>query len=96
MAAQVLPIDTIVCDPDIRGGRPIVAGTSLRVSDIAAYHIHGGLSPDELAVQFNLDLAQVHAALSYYFTHRTEIQAEIQENAEEAEKWRQVLSLRAS
>lgn len=49
-----------------------------------------------LAVQFNLDLAQVHAALSYYFTHRTEIQAEIQENSEQAEKWRQVLSPKAS
>jgi uncharacterized protein (DUF433 family) len=96
MAAKVLPCDTIVRDPDIRGGRPIIAGTSLRVSDIAAYHIHGGLPPEELAVQFHLELAQVHAALSYYFTHRTEIQAEIQQNAEQAEKWRQVLSPEAS
>lgn len=95
MAAQGLPIDTIVCDPDVRGGRPIVAGTSLRVSDIATYHIFGGLSPEELAVQFHLDLAQVHAALSYYFTHRT-VQAEIRESAEQAEKWRQVLSPKAS
>jgi uncharacterized protein (DUF433 family) len=96
MAAKVLPIETILCDPDVRGGRPIVAGTSLRVSDIAAYHIYGGLSPEELAVQFNLDLAQVHAALSYYFTHRTEIQTEIRETAEQAETWRQVLSPKAS
>ena len=96
MAAQVLPIDTIVCDPDVRGGRPIVAGTSLRVSDIAAYHIYEGLTAEELAVQIKLDLAQVHAALSYYFAHRGEIQAEIQENSVQAEKWRQVLSPKAS
>lgn len=91
MPAQVLPIETVVSNPAIRGGRPIVAGTTLRVSDLAAYHTLAGLTPEQLAVQFELDLAQVHAALSYYYTHKAEIDAEIRANADQAEVWRQRL-----
>lgn len=92
MPAKILPIDSIIQDPAVRRGRPVVAGTTLRVSDIAAYHIYDGLSPEQLAVQFELELAQVHAALSYYFNHRTEIGAKIRANAEEAEHWRRLSS----
>ncbi len=48
MPAQVLPIESVVSDPDIRGGRPVIAGTTLRVSDLAAYHTLAGLTPDQL------------------------------------------------
>jgi uncharacterized protein (DUF433 family) len=91
VAPQVLPIEAVVSDPDIRGGRPLVAGTTLRVSDLAAYHTLAGLSPDQLSAQFDLDLADVHAALSYYFRHKADIDAEIQENVEQADLWRQRL-----
>lgn len=88
MTSKVLPIDAIAQDPEIRGGSPIVAGTTIRVSDIAAYHLFDGLSPEQLAVQFNLGLAQVHATLAYYFSHRDQIDQEIRSNAEAAERWR--------
>ena len=88
MTTRVLPIDAIAQDPDVRGGSPIVAGTTIRVSDIAAYHLFDGLTPEQLAVQFNLGLAQVHAVLSYYFGHRDEIDQEIRSNTEAAERWR--------
>ncbi len=88
MPAKVLPIEMIVRDPGVRSGRPVVAGTGLRISDIAAYHIYEGLSAEQLAIQFNLDLAQVLAALSYYFHHQAEIDTEIQSNPREAEQWR--------
>jgi uncharacterized protein (DUF433 family) len=88
MTAQILPIDTIVRDPEVRGGSPVVSGTSVRVSDLAAYHVFDGLSPEQLAVQFDLELAQVHAVLAYYFSHRSEIDEEIRANAEAAERWR--------
>ncbi|HEY6320167.1 MAG TPA: DUF433 domain-containing protein [Thermoanaerobaculia bacterium] len=78
-------------DPDLRGGKPLVAGTTLRVSDLAAYHTLAGLTPDQLSVQFELDLARVHAALSYYFRHKAEIDAEIRQNADQADLWRQHL-----
>lgn len=31
MAATTLPIDTIISDPSIRDGQPIIKGTNLRV-----------------------------------------------------------------
>ena len=68
-----------------------IAGTTLRVSDLAAYHTLAGLTHDQLAAQFDLDLAQVHAALSYYYRHKVAIDAEIRANAEQADLWRQRL-----
>ena len=92
MPAQVLPIDCVVSDPEVRGGRPVIAGTTLRVSDLAAYHILAGLAPEQLSVQFDLDLGRVHAALAYYYQHKPAIDAEIRANAGEAELWRQRLT----
>ena len=92
MPAQVLPIESVVSDPEVRGGRPVVAGTTLRISDLASYHTLAGLTPEELAVQFNLDLARVHAALAYYYQHKAAIDAEIRTNASEAELLRRRLT----
>lgn len=87
----VLPIQSIVKDPDVRGGRPIVHGTTIRVSDLVSYHLFDGLTAEELALQFRLELADVHAALSYYYSHRQEIDSEIDANAREAERYRSQL-----
>lgn len=92
MAAQTLPLECVSFDPDYRGGRPVVAGTTLRISDLAAYHTVGGLSADQLAVQFSLDLGRIHGALAYYYQNKANIDAEIRANAEEAERWRQLLT----
>ena len=91
MPAHVLPIASVVSDPEIRGGQPLIAGTTLRVSDLAAYHTLAGLTPDQLAAQFDLDLAQVHGGLSYYYRHKLEIDAEIRANADQADLWRRKL-----
>jgi uncharacterized protein (DUF433 family) len=92
MAAQVLPIEFVVSDPEIRGGQPLLAGTTLRVSDLAAYHTLAGLTPEQLAVQFDLDLARVHAALAYYYQNKPAIDAEIRSNSDQAEILRQQLT----
>ena len=84
--ATILSIDAIVSDPKVRGGKPVIAGTGLRVSDIAAWHTFGGHSAEELAVDFDLSMAQVYAALSYYYTHKGDIDQELRSNAVEAEK----------
>lgn len=83
----VLNISEIVSDPAVRGGQPIIAGTRLRVSDIVAYYVHAGRTPEELAVGFSLELGQVLAALAYYHLHKAQIDAEMRANADEAEKW---------
>ena len=76
----VLSIDMIVSNPDIRNGRPIIAGTTLMVQDVAAHHIYRKYTPEELAQQLQISLAQVHAALAYYYAHQDEIDAQIKEN----------------
>jgi uncharacterized protein (DUF433 family) len=80
------PIDTIISDPQVRGGQPIIDGTTLRVSDLAASHIYRGLSPEELAVNFALDLGKVYAALAYYYQHKAEIDQQMRADAALAER----------
>jgi uncharacterized protein (DUF433 family) len=77
MAATVLSIDAIVSDPAIRGGRPILAGGSVTVSDLVARYLRWDMTPEELAVQFSLTLGQVHAVLAYYYLHQGAIDDEM-------------------
>lgn len=68
----------IAKDPERRGGRAIVAGTNFPVSSVANYVLRHGLLPEDLVRRFpHLTLAQVHAALAYYYDHQAEIDAEI-------------------
>jgi uncharacterized protein (DUF433 family) len=76
----VLSIDMIVYDPKIRRGRPIITGTTLMEQDVAAHHIYRKYTPEEVAYQLQISLAQVHAALSYCYAHKDEIATAIEEN----------------
>jgi len=69
--------------PGVCGGRPRVAGHRIRVQDIAIWHEMQGQSADDIVGQFpQLSLADVHAALAYYFDHRDEILRQIREDAD--------------
>ncbi len=73
----------IVCSPEIRRGRPRIAGTGVTVRRVVTWY-KLGLSPEEIADQIgHLTLAQVYAALTYYHANREEIEADLA--AEEAE-----------
>ncbi len=73
----------IVRSPEIRGGRPRIAGTGVTVRRIVGWY-KLGLTPEEIADEIDhLTLAQVHAALAYYHANREEIEADLA--AEEAE-----------
>jgi len=84
--ATIHPIDTIVSDPAIRGGQPIIGGTNVRLIDVIASYLYRGLSVEELAVNFALDLGQAHAALAYYYQHKAEIDAQMRQDADKASK----------
>jgi uncharacterized protein (DUF433 family) len=63
--------------------RAYIAGTRVRVQDIYAYWQVQGLKPDQIVDQLpHLTLAQVYAALAYYFDHRVEILDEIRQDQE--------------
>lgn len=79
----------IVQTPEIRGGRPRVAGTGVTVRRIVGWY-KLGLSPEEIVERVNhLSLAQIHAALAYYHANREEIEADITAEEVEAERLEQ-------
>ena len=75
--------ETIITDPHLRGGRPVLAGSGITVRTIAGYY-KMGLTPEEIADQIELDLALVYAAIAYYHLHQAEIEADILANSEQA------------
>lgn len=53
----------IIRNPELRGGRPLIAGTGVTVRTMAG-HYKLGLSAEEIADEMNLNLAGVYAALT--------------------------------
>jgi uncharacterized protein (DUF433 family) len=75
-----LPVmrEHIVSTPDTCGGKPRIAGSRIRVKDVAIWHDHQRMTPSEIVSNWpHLTLASVYAALAYYHDHREEINAEI-------------------
>lgn len=73
--SAVLDIGTLITrSPEIREGRPRIAGTGVTVHRIVGWY-KLGLSPEEIAANFgHLSLAQVYAALTHYHLNREEIE----------------------
>jgi len=70
-------INLITTDPAVRGGRPCIAGTGLRVIDIAMAALFHQRAPGEIAADYDLSLAEVHAALAYYYQYKEAMDADI-------------------
>lgn len=71
--------------PEIRGGKPRLAGTRMTVADIVVMNLRLGQSLEEIAGKYELSLAALHAAMAYYYDHRTEIDQSIEEDLAFAE-----------
>ena len=73
---------------DLRGGRPVLAGTGVSVHRVAGWH-KLGLSPEEIAANFgHVSLAHVHAALDYYQANVEEIDGYLAAEAADVERVR--------
>ena len=68
--------------PGVAGGKPRIVGHRITVQNIAIWHERLGLSADEIATEYGLSLADVYAALAYYYDHREEIDRSIREDEE--------------
>jgi uncharacterized protein (DUF433 family) len=64
----------------ICGGRPCIDATRVRVVDVVFLHKEGYTSQQILEQYADLSLAQVHAALTYYFDNPEEIDAYLAED----------------
>lgn len=61
-----------------------IDGTKVKVIEIALDKLAHGSSPEELHFQYpHLSMAQIHAALAYYYDHREELDDEILERLRE-------------
>jgi uncharacterized protein (DUF433 family) len=60
--------------------------TNVKVIEVVLDRLAYGLSPEEIHFQHPyLSLAQIHAALSYYYDHQDELDAEIERQLREVE-----------
>ena len=58
---------------------PMIAGTTMKVIELALDHLAYGWSPEELHFQHpHLSLGQIHSALAYYWDHRAELDQDIE------------------
>ena len=71
--------------PAYWGGRPYVRGKRVTVHRIAIAHSQG-MSPADIAAGYDLELAEVHAALAHYFAHQRDIDADIAAYDAESER----------
>jgi uncharacterized protein (DUF433 family) len=56
-----------------------IVGANTKVIEVVGDKLAHGSSPEELHFQYpHLSLAQIHAALSFYHEHETELEAEIE------------------
>jgi uncharacterized protein (DUF433 family) len=66
--------------PGYCGGEPHILGHRIKVRHVAVWHEEMAMSPAEIAATYpTITLAQVHAALAYYYDHQDEIRAAIAE-----------------
>ena len=74
----------ITHNPRVLGGRACIDDTRIRVLDIVQL-LHEGRRPEEMLDVFAvpLTLAQVHAALAYYYDHPQEVE----EAFRDGERW---------
>ncbi|HZO87007.1 MAG TPA: DUF433 domain-containing protein [Chthonomonadaceae bacterium] len=79
----IAPINLISTD---ERGIAYIANTRMKVRQIAIEAEHFGYSPQEIQeAHEHLSLAQIHAALAYYYSHKEAIDAEIAQEEQEVE-----------
>jgi uncharacterized protein (DUF433 family) len=69
----------ITRDPNLHGGRPIIAGTGTSVRRIAALYKQGYSAEEIAGDKPHLTLVQIYAALTYYHANREEIDTDLAE-----------------
>ena len=87
MNSKSLQTNYIVRDEGVRGGKPRIAGTGFKVQQVVIEYVHAARTVEQILKSHpHLSLAQIHAALSYYYDHQNEIESDIQEGWEYARK----------
>ncbi|WP_435077926.1 DUF433 domain-containing protein [Halococcus sp. AFM35] len=75
----------IVSTPEVLGGKPRIGGRRIGVHQVVSLVVDGGLTPEEMAVRYDLELADIHRAIAYYYDNPEEIRAVQQRRREKIE-----------
>ncbi len=87
MSSNVVQQTYIVQEKGICGGQPRIDGTRVKVQHIALEYERLGWSADQICdAHPGLTLAQVHAAISYYYDHKEKIDESIRKDEEFADR----------
>ncbi|MBE0478739.1 DUF433 domain-containing protein [Candidatus Aerophobetes bacterium] len=82
----------IVKNEGICGGQPCIAGTRIKVQHIVLEYERLGWIPDQICdAHPGLTLAGIHAAITYYYDHKNEIDSAIQKDEEFVSRLRRSL-----
>ena len=65
----------IVRSDDVMGGEPRIEGHRISVLQVADMVLDAAYSPERVADQLDISLAEVHTALAYYYEHPEEMEA---------------------
>ena len=86
MASPAAKLDYtyIVKQPGYCGGKAAIGATRVRVMNVVFLWKQGKASAEILECYPDLTPAQVHAALTYYYDHTDEIEAELRRDEEAA------------
>ncbi len=82
---KYIPMETLLAhkhiskNEEVQGGRAVIAGTRIPVSDIVYYYKLGKDVHEILELFPHLNLAGIHDALAYYYDNQSEINKEIEE-----------------
>jgi uncharacterized protein (DUF433 family) len=86
---QTLPViaEYISLRPGHCDGKPHITGHRIKVQHVAIWHERMGMTPEEIAATYpSISLPAIHAALAYYYSHRTDIDADIDRDEHFAEE----------
>lgn len=84
---MTLALDSrIEINPNIKGGKPCIAGRRISVQNIVIWHERMGKSADEIATEHDLTLTEIYVALAFYYANRKAIDQAIRDDENFAEK----------
>ena len=93
MATRTVEQVHIVKNEGICGGQPRIAGTRIKVQHIVLEYERLGWIPDQICdAHPGLTLADVYAAIAYYYDHKNEIDSAIQSDEKFVNRLRRSLS----
>ena len=93
MSQQSVITEYVEITPGVLGGKPRIAGHRISVAQIAEMYLKMGESIEEIARDYNLSPASVHAAMTSYYDHQEEIDrcTAVADCASNGRKWWEVV-----